>query len=302
MGSSLLLLASLCPFLSQSEEAGGLVLELKQDLARLAVLRKGRDTPLRRVDELGQELLKKYPGPKEQGAIYYQLAHIHAQSGVREPDRIIEYARKALDFPLEPSQRMRLYVYRGDAIQVKQARSPVATWRKEAALPYLQGLKGTLRYRLPEIPPELPIVAAYDVDGPPAEVEKFRQEHERAVASYQEAEFQRDMIRHRNVLTQQLVGLYSRKPYATEELEQLARQTLDAPVAVERLMKSLPAAIEKDRQIHAAIDAKNAAAQNESLPVPAPVSWAAYLWLVVTGTLVALAIFALFYWRRQRTT
>jgi hypothetical protein len=301
MGFTLLLLMTPWPIVAQGEEAGGLTAELRQDLARLEALRNGRDTPLNRVDQLGQELLKKYSDSKEQGAIYYHLAHIHAQSGVREPDRIIEYTRKALDFPLEPSQRMRLYVYWGDAIQVKQARSPVGTWRKEAAQPYLQGLKEVLPYRLPETPPKLPRVTAYDVDGPPEVVERERQEHKREMAARQEAKFQRDMIQHRNVLTQQLVSLYSRKPYATEELEQLASEKLNDPAAVKRLMKSLPPAIEKDRQMHAALDAKNAAARNEP-PPPAPVSWAAYLWLVGSGMLVALAIFSLYYWRRQRAT
>jgi hypothetical protein len=274
---------------------------VQEDLARLAALRNGRSTQLKMVDQVGQQLLQKYPGAKEQGAIYFQLAHIHAQSGLREPDRVIEYARKALDFPLEPSQRMRLYVYWGDATQAKPARLSTGAQRKEAALAYLQGLKETLRYRLPEIAPELPGVSPYDMVGKGPEVEKARQKHQQEMAARQEAEVQREMIQHRNVLTQQLVGLYSRQPYVPEELEQLARQTLGDPAAVERLMKFLPPAIDKDRQLQAAVDAKNAAARNEPLPAPASAGWAAYLWLIVSGTLVALAILALVYWRRRPT-
>lgn len=278
----------------------GLAAGLQQDLRRLATLRNGRDTQLKTVDQLGQELLQQYPNPKEQAAIYYELAHIHAQSGLREPDRVIEYARKALDFPLEPPQRMRLYVYWGDATQVKKARLPAGPQRKEAALAYLQGLKETLRYQLPDIPPELPGVSPYSGGGPG--LEKLREEHQQAMAARREAEFQRDMIQHRNVLTQQLVGLYSHKPYATEELEQLARQTLGDPAAVERLMKSLPPALDKDRQLQAALDAKKAAARNEPVPVPTPAGWPAYLWLIVSGIAIALAILALFYWRRRPAT
>ncbi len=301
MATSLLLVASLCSVITQKEETEGMTPAFKQDLARLAALRHGRDTQLRRVDQLGQELLQKYSGGREQGAIYYQLAHIHAQSGLREPDRVIAYASKALAFPLDPSQRMRMYVYWGDAARLKQGRSPTAAQRKEVALTYLQGLKETSRYQLPDTPPELPGVSPYDVDGPPAVVEKARQEHKREMDARKEAEFQREMIQHRKVLTQQLVDLYSRKPYATEELEQLARQILGDPAAVERLMKALPPAVEKDRQMQAALDAKNAAARKKPLPAPASAAWA-YFWLFISGTLVVLAILSLFYWRRRQST
>jgi hypothetical protein len=115
--------------------------DLQAELFALEQLRKGKDTPLDEVDRRGAGLLQKYTDPKDRGRIYYQLAHIHAQSALRRPDQVVQYAEKALECPLEPSQRLRLYVYRGDALQM--GKEPFPKKRKRAVVPYLQGLRGT---------------------------------------------------------------------------------------------------------------------------------------------------------------
>jgi hypothetical protein len=220
--------------------------DLDRELQKLNGLRKGRETPLAAVDQLGAELLRKYPDPKSQGQIYYQLAHVYAQSGLVQPERTIDYAKKALEFPLEPAQRLRLHVYWGDARQVANPREPFVAKRREAVRPYLEGLKETLKYELPEKPPELPPVFKFDAEPQQGPVyDKLVREHRQALAARRRAELQGELIMHRDVLTGQIAGLYSRRPFDPDELEQLASSVLDDPAAVARLKKAVEAAVAK---------------------------------------------------------
>lgn len=219
--------------------------DLQRELRQLDSLRKGRETPLAVVDQRGEELLRKYPDPKGQGQIYYQLAHIHAQSGLTRPERVVEYAKKALGYPLEPSQRMRLFVYWGDALRVGNPKEPFPANRRSATAPYLEGLKELLKDKLPDKAPELPPVFAYQVDGPEAEVERVREQHKKAVAARKQAEQLGEMVKHRDVLVGQIAGMYGRKPFATEEVSELAREALGDSPEYDRLMRSVQAEVAK---------------------------------------------------------
>ena len=172
---------------------------------------------------------------------------MHGQSGMRYPEKLIGYVKEALQCPLDPVKELRLYIYWGDALQIahRGARGEeLAAARREVVVPYLQGLKKALRYDLPETAPDLPGVGRYQVDGPPEVLREFADEHAKQVAARKKAEFQRDMIMHRDVLTSQISFLYSRKPLATDELERLATKHLQDDAAVERLMAQVKAAIE----------------------------------------------------------
>lgn len=214
-------------------------LSLGQNLAaaltKLDELRKGRETPLATVDERGARLLKDYSSLGDRGRIYYQLAHVHAQSGLRRPEKVIEYTKKALEYPLDTDHKLRLYVYWGDALQVTTDH-PLVVRRKAAATAYLDGLAEVLKYKLPEKAPELPPVFIFDAVGDDPQAEQLRQRHKQAVEVRKQAEFQREMIGHREVLISQIVGLYRQKPAAIEELQELAKKALKSQAAVDRLL------------------------------------------------------------------
>jgi RNA polymerase sigma factor (sigma-70 family) len=211
---------------------------LHADLSgKLDALRNGEVRPAK-IDEQGRALLTKYPGPKERGQVYYHLAHIHAQTGLRRPARVVEYAKKALEHPLGPSQRARLYVYWGDAVQVARANDPLAERRKWAALPYLAGLKELLALKLPDKAPPLPdfppVELARGEADPQAEQLRKQRESARRLAT-----FQGEMIKHRDVLTRQIVAMYGRGPSAEAELGELAGRVLQERRAVDRLMAAV---------------------------------------------------------------
>ena len=217
--------------------------ELRGELSRLDGMRKGTGTDFVKVDEVGRTLLKKYPGPKEQGQIYYWLAHVHAQSGLVHPERVMEYARKALEQPLEPLQVPRLYVYWGDAIQVSRAKDPPAERRKWSAVIYLAGLREVLEYSLPAKAPELPAITRILIRGPRGGInEEVRRRQAEQWAARHKAEFLRDMVQHRNILVGQLAGLYQQGNVAPDELRQLAAGVLRNLWAEDRLMRALKGA------------------------------------------------------------
>jgi hypothetical protein len=218
---------------------------LRKELHRMDSMRKGRETPFADVEALGRELLKKYTMPAERGQIYYQLVHVHAQSGLVHPERVIEYARKALEQPLEPLQAPRLYVYWGDAEQIARAKSkePREARRKWATVIYLEGLLEVLQYRLPDKAPPLPAVSKRgDALLLAIRVQELKGGGKIMITddmpARRRAEFQRAMIQHRDVLVGQILGLYGRGP-AEPELRALAEGVLRDPMAVERLLAAM---------------------------------------------------------------
>jgi RNA polymerase sigma factor (sigma-70 family) len=223
--------------------------ELRKDVyEKLDALRKGTETPFAQLDDLGRTLLAKYSAPTEAGQIYYHLAHLHAQADLAHPERVIEYARKALAYPLEAWQVSRLFTYWGDAVQVARANEAVTERRKWAALPYLAGLWTVLQHPLPEKAPELPGVGAYDIDDPTSDAGRLIiKRHEEQMIARRLAEFQRTMVQHRDVLTGQLVALYGRGPAADNELRDLAAELLRDQQAVERLLAAVQKARENKR-------------------------------------------------------
>jgi hypothetical protein len=219
--------------------------DLQAELYKLDRLRKGKQSPLEVVEQQAAELLKKYTALKDQGQIYYQLAHIYAQSGQIQPQQTIAHAMKALELPLEPVQKLKLYTYWGDALRRVHQKSPIAERRRQAAVPYLEGLREAGRYNLPEKAPELPKPPKTDLKPTdPGFIELFRK-YQEEVKARELPPFQKDMMKHRDVLIGQLVEMYSKPPFATAELEALARKTLADVGMVEKLLSKVQVGVVK---------------------------------------------------------
>ena len=262
---------------------------LKDDLRWIDKLRNGRRTPLDEVDRRGEELLNKYSAPNEQGRIYYQLAHMHAQSGVLRPEQVIAYATKALQCPLELSQRMRLHTYWGDALLIPKEKKPFATKRREAAPVYLKGLRNLIALKLPEKPPETELMGFFN--GPNAE--ENRRKGEEQSARRQQIDFQREMINHRQVLQGQIVSLYGRRPVATEELKDMATNILGEGKDLDRLMTAV-----NDKVAKLPPEANNSVPPVEAeIPTPPSKYWY-LLATIAAGAVLAAVLVLLSRWRR----
>ncbi len=215
----------------------------------LDVLCAGRDTPAAEVEAQGQALLQKYSDGDSQGRICFRMAVIFGVSGP-VADKTIEYTQKALAWPLKPEARLLMFTYWGDALQV--VRGPVAgdklpPVRREAAMPYLQGLKETLKYNLPDDPPKIPgggTFINFEGSGPiPQGVQRARRAEEERAKAVEHVRWQVDMIQRRETLIGQIVFMYSRKPFATDEIQALATQVIADDHLVGRLMAAVEDAV-----------------------------------------------------------
>jgi hypothetical protein len=211
---------------------------LSQELQELDQMRNGKKTPFDEVDRRGKGLLKEHTSPVEQGQIYCHLALVNAQSGLFHPELVIDYAQRALQFPLEPYQRLLLCTYLGDALRAaNREKRPFHEIRKMAALPYLEGLNEAQKHQLPKEKPQLPAVDAFDVPKESPWYEKMKKKHDEQWAARKQAEINSKLWDQRRILTGQIVEIYSRKPHAATELREMATKILEDPAAVNALMK-----------------------------------------------------------------
>jgi hypothetical protein len=222
--------------------------ELGRRLAALNHLRRGVNTPFEVIGTEGQQLLEQYPGEGDQGRIYAELAHIYAQTGMRRPgdaQRVIDYAQKALQKPLDPALRLRSYLYWGNA-HVRSDPSDVMRsffqGRAAAGAAYLKGLKEAQQYNVPEVAPERPAFDLLRALRSP-DFERLQEAYYRQVKRY---EYERDMHMYRSALQGQLLFFYTRHPYAASELRGLATETLGDAAEVEKLMNLIPPHARKD--------------------------------------------------------
>ena len=130
---------------------------LAAELRALDGMRAGLSTKFENVDEMGRRLLDRYHKPEEQGQIYYMLLQVHGQSGLQTPEHMIDYAQKALKFPLGSRQELMVYIYWGDVLNVRKTEEPWPKQRSEAAAVYLQGLKRVWQFHARSRRPSCPI-------------------------------------------------------------------------------------------------------------------------------------------------
>jgi hypothetical protein len=275
LGWGLLLAAALEGAVAAAPEGRALA----EEILALQALQKGSDTAFDEVERRGADLLKKYPRLEQQALIHHQLACVYGVSGAAKQDRAIEHARQALRLPLDPRQRMRMYVYWGDATYIANQKRPLSEVRRMAAPIFLEGLKELRTYNVPETAPELPRLERQTGLAQPGKADDDAQRaYEQQLAARKRAEFEQEMCRHRDVLVRQVAYLYCRKPYAGSEIRELASRILQDPAAVDAVLKPIEAK-------GALVDSEPAAPPpTEEVPAPRP----HFYLFVIAGHFLAL--------------
>jgi hypothetical protein len=217
---------------------------LAMSLQAMDRLRNGEKTDLEAVETLGEELLKAHERPEEQAQIYYQLTHVHAQSGMKHIDKIQTYGQKALDSKLiTPEQRGMLYSYLCSAHELDTTVKEFKDRRKNAVEPLLKGLAELQQFNLAEVAAEAPglliIKGSFNDRG--AE-EQARRRNEEAIRLRNEVIRTQTLIARRNTLTDQVKWLYAREPIADDELLKMAEKIVGEDTA-----KELVATAKKER-------------------------------------------------------
>jgi len=232
--------------------AVALAQDLAAELRALDGLRKGDRTPLDIVDKRGAELLEKYEEPADQALIHFDLAHIHAQSAMKQPDQVMKHARAALDSKLiTPVQRAQLYSYLGSAHEVDKETKDFAERRRKALQALLDGIAELEALNLPAKAPEVPGPRLL-LDGfaDPAEQARARAEAEKARIAREMAQRIERLVFFRKVLKEQVMWLYYRDPVADDELRELASEKVSDELANElvAMAQGERQRIEKERQ------------------------------------------------------
>lgn len=216
--------------------------DLSADLHDLAQLQEKAQVTPNEIDRAGEELLRMHSDAGDQARIHFLLAHLHAQTGLKSPEALIHHAKKASELPLDLVLRVKLYLYWGDALQVSNAGvtgDTLAEKRGEVVVPYLIGLNELANTDLPDTPPRLPQVFKFVIPAGAPGYEETVQEHEQALAAWRKAKSETELIELRDALTQQIVFLYTRRPFNNPELSELARQKIGNETEATRLISSV---------------------------------------------------------------
>jgi hypothetical protein len=220
---------------------------LSERLLSLDKMRNGRATQFDEVEKIGAKLLGKYKAPAERAKIYFQLAHVYAQSGIdMHPDCVTKYGQLALELERDPIQRSLLHIYLGCAAEVEAGDKTFSEKRLKATKAYLVGYKEAIALKLPADAPELPGVDIIEESGDPETAKVNRLRHEAQMNARKAAEFLRAMVHNRDILRRQVLELYRREPAADKELSEIAEQVLGNRKEVEKLLEGFkPKQVEK---------------------------------------------------------
>jgi hypothetical protein len=218
-----------------------------KELGALERLRKGKETPFAEVEDRGKLALKEHPSGEDQGRVYYQLAETYAQSGISVKERaekVVEYAQKGLQCPLDPVRRLQLHEYWGDGLRFADPTQSFPERRKAAAIAYLKGLKESQKYDIPAKPPgPAPggFIVHREAGPPPPGFEALERKAAEIAATQKRIRYEEELYYIHKVLIDQLVDVYRREPYAATELREMATEIVGDPATVATLMSRIEA-------------------------------------------------------------
>ncbi len=192
------------------------------------------------------ELLQEYDSPEDKGRIYAAIANSYINSGIQTPgglpvfpEKVAEYCEKALQYPQEVPDSCRFYSFWGAALQAqcyKSGEEDFSVARREIVIPYLKTLKFVFDNLTSRESQNLPSVVAYDVPPSDPHYGEIVRKHNRQMNKWKEVKLNNKLLRYKDVLVPKVVSLYSQKPYATDELRELAGEILKKEDTVKELI------------------------------------------------------------------
>jgi len=212
-----------------ADEPDERALELHRELVALDGYRHGDPERMKQLEARGAELHKRFDRPAEKARIHFQVAHVYAQSDIRKhQERVKHFGKLVLSKELPIGDRTMLYSYLGSAEIVNEQGTTLPQRRAASAKWLLKGYHELLKENLPDVKPELPGVWRFDIgdDGKSPEENNAKIEHALQMAKRKEAERVSELCFHRDVMHDQISGLYANKPEAIAELRQLVKQEI----------------------------------------------------------------------------
>ncbi len=218
--------------------------ELRDELLKFdRDYRRGSEERFAELEKRADKLAKQFPDKDEQARIWFEVAHVAAQSNIsKHAERVRKYATKCLEISRDPLQRGRAYSYLASSVNLRGAE--FAKGRKQAAEFLLAGYVELLAQELPDQAPELPAIEKIRIDGGADDLKNQRKFAEQ-FAARREAEFIRDLVARRDTFIMQLRDLFQphpnyhgRTPDGPDILRTLARKRMSEQ-QVNGLMKKI---------------------------------------------------------------
>lgn len=139
--------------------------DLRRQLAIIADQRDGTKEKSAQLERECLRLLDGTPSPATKGLVYAQIAKLYCDQGLTDPDKVIQYSTKALEFPLDVETTCKVYGCTAGALEAKRriARGEEAQERTRSLWKTcLEGLDFVLKQNPPANPRELPPVGKFD--------------------------------------------------------------------------------------------------------------------------------------------
>jgi len=222
--------------------------DLEAKLKAVDSLRASYETDFDEVERQCLALLSEYQSAEEQGRIYFIWAHVEGQSGLQHPAKLVEYVKKSLSFPLDSEKRLQLHMYWGNALEVANrgvTGESLKKIRPEVVTPYLKAITESVKY--------IAETQATPLPPPPKAPSPDDRPNNRDLMARKNAEHMRDdkLVRlqaFQTAFENQIASVYSRRPFATSEIEALAEQLIPDKVARDALIARVISEVELREQ------------------------------------------------------
>lgn len=183
------------------------------------------------------ELIEDHNTPAERGMIYASATFVQCERGFgRASERAlrvaktIQYAQKALEYPLDTLTSCRIYGYYCDALSTASLATPEkerGQGRRQAAIACLEGLKIALDNDAPGEMPTAPLPVVYNAFGFNGEMsEEVTRMAETQKVERDEYKRLRELFLQRRALIDRCVTLYAREPHEIEGLRSVVLDIL----------------------------------------------------------------------------
>jgi len=201
-----------------------------------------KKTRYAQADQRAAELLQKYTDPVDQGKIWRELTLVYGISG-GPPQRIIDCSKKALEFPQELKWQNRLYAHWSVAVtHLLKDTCSVAERRRAATAVYFDGLVAMQK-----------LAPTQNADNSRTEKGFDAEKMKRLglVLDDDPDSGQGRYLRHNgHLLVVGIVVNYTRQPFDTEELREVAINRTGDPELVDLLVRSVEPKVAARRAKH----------------------------------------------------
>ncbi len=232
---------------------------LKKELVNIYSLEADTTTSKELIESKYLELIKTTKMDDEKGLIYFYIAKTLKKVRDKPYDKIIEYSKSALQYPLEIEIKAFTYDILVEALSKDSYnKERIINDRKEIAITCLNGLSLLEKEDLPKEKQDLPGVPRLTIAGPKddPDIQRMYENHEQQLKKRKMIKKQNTLIMYRDSLIGKCISIYSYKPYANEELRSISMEILNDEDYVNELMEKLNEKIQRKEEVRKKFEKK----------------------------------------------